>query len=71
VEVGELRLPTETSVSLVVRDGKPFVPERSTRILRGDALLIVTPRTVRQATEERMQAVSRYGRLAGWRRGLP
>jgi len=71
VEVGELRLPRETSVSLVVRDGKPFVPERSTRILRGDALLIVTPRTVRQATEERMQAVSRYGRLAGWRRGLP
>lgn len=69
VEVGELRLPTETSVSLVVRDGKPFVPERTTRILRGDALLIVTPRVARQATEERMQSVSRHGRLAGWRRG--
>jgi potassium/hydrogen antiporter len=66
VEVGELRLPEGASVSLVVREGEPFVPERTTRIERGDALLVVTPRAVRPATEQRLRAVSLGGRLAGW-----
>ena len=28
VEVGELRLPVDTVVSLIIRDGHPFNPER-------------------------------------------
>ena len=67
VEVGELRLPTGSSVSLVIRHGEPFVPELTTRIERGDALLVVTPRRMRPATERRLRAVSQRGRLAGWR----
>lgn len=67
VEVGELRLPPGSSVSLVIRGGEPFVPELTTRIERGDALLVVTPRRVRPATERRLRAVSQGGRLAGWR----
>ncbi|MEH3034090.1 MAG: potassium/proton antiporter, partial [Aeromicrobium erythreum] len=66
VEVGELRLPHGASVSLVVRDGEPFVPHRTTRLERGDDLLLVVTRTARVATEERLRAVGRHGRLAGW-----
>ena len=66
VEVGELRLPVGASVSLIVRAGEPFVPGVSTRLERGDALLVVTPRAMRSATERRLRAVSRRGRLAGW-----
>ncbi|HKE68937.1 MAG TPA: cation:proton antiporter, partial [Nocardioidaceae bacterium] len=67
VEIGELRLPTGSSVSLVIRDGEPFVPDLTTRIERGDDLLVVTPRLTRPATERRLRAVSQGGRLAGWR----
>jgi len=31
--------------------------------------LIVTPRNMREATESRLRAVARHGRLAGWRDG--
>lgn len=66
VEVGELRLPAGTSVSLVVRGEASFTPDLQTTLRRGDDLLIVTPRAAREATERRLQAVSRAGRLAGW-----
>lgn len=66
VEVGELRLPAGASVSLVVRDGTTFVPHRTTRLERGDDLLVVTPRELRDAVEERLLDVGRHGRLAGW-----
>ena len=66
VEVGELRLPRGASVSLVVRDGEPFVPHRTARIERGDDLLVVTTRSVREQTERRLHDVARHGRLAGW-----
>jgi potassium/hydrogen antiporter len=66
VEVGELRLPGGASVALVVRAAEPFVPGVTTRIERGDALLVVTPRAVRSATERRLRALSHGGRLAGW-----
>jgi cell volume regulation protein A len=71
VEVGELRLPRGASLSLIVRDDESFVPERLTRIQRGDGLIIVTPRHLRSATEERLRELSRHGRLATWRRGEP
>jgi cell volume regulation protein A len=66
VEVGELRLPTGASVTLVVRDGTIMVPERRTVLRRGDDVLVVTPRKEREATERRLRAVSLGGRLAQW-----
>ena len=66
VEIGELRLPKGASVSLVVRDDASFTPEPRTTLRRGDDLLVVTPRRLRELTERRLQAVSRGGRLASW-----
>lgn len=66
VEVAELRLPAGTSVSLVVRGGTSFTPDRQTPLRHGDDLLVVTPHGDRDSTERRLQAVSRGGRLAGW-----
>jgi cell volume regulation protein A len=66
VEVGELRLPHGASVALIVRDGHTTVPSERTVLRRGDDLLVVTPRTVKDRTEERLRAVSRRGRLAHW-----
>ena len=66
VEVSELRLPVGASVSLVVRDGLTLVPDTHTVLRRGDDLLVVTPRKLREKTEERLRAVSRRGRLAHW-----
>ena len=53
--------------ALVVRDEATFVPDAHTRLWTGDRLLVVTPGAVREATEARFRAVSRAGRLAGWR----
>jgi cell volume regulation protein A len=66
VEVGELRLPVGASVSLVVRGGETLVPEARTVLRHGDDVLVVTPRRMRDATEARLRAVSRRGRLAHW-----
>ena len=66
VEVGELRLPAGSSVSMVIRDGRTLVPERRTVLKHGDDLLVVTPRKLRDATEERLRQVSAHGRLARW-----
>jgi len=67
VEIGELRLPKDTVVSLVIRDQTPFSPAPRERIKVGDELLIVTPTAQRLNTEERLRSVGRSGRLAGWR----
>ena len=66
VEVGELRLPAGSSVSMVVREGQAMVPERRTVLKHGDELLVVTTRKLREATEERLRQVSAHGRLAQW-----
>ncbi|MFD8589408.1 potassium/proton antiporter [Streptomyces sp. NPDC059637] len=66
VEVSELRLPAGASVTLVVRDGESFVPTPSTMLRRGDDLLVVATDAVRDRTEERLRAVGRGGKLAGW-----
>lgn len=66
VEVGELRLPTGASVSLVIRGGETLVPERRTVLRAGDDLLVVTPRRERERTERRLREVSLGGRLAQW-----
>jgi len=66
VEVGELRLPTGASVSLIVRDGNTLVPQERTVLRHGDELLVVAPRKSREHTERRLRAVSLRGRLAQW-----
>ena len=66
VEVGELRLPVGASVSMVIRDGQSMVPERRTVLKRGDDVLVVTPRKLREATERRLRDVSLGGRLGRW-----
>jgi cell volume regulation protein A len=72
IEIGELRLPKHTVVSLVIRDAAPFSPAPRERIKIGDELLIVTPTSQRLVTEERLRSLGRGGRLAGWRdRGTP
>ncbi|MDI2128768.1 potassium/proton antiporter [Yinghuangia seranimata] len=66
VEVGELRLPKGAAVTLVVRGAESFVPGPTTVLQRDDDLLVVTTEEVRDATERRLRAVSRGGKLAGW-----
>jgi cell volume regulation protein A len=66
VHVDELRLPVGAAVTLVLRDGTGFVPGPDTRLKVGDSLLIVATAQVRDATERRLRAVSRRGRLARW-----
>ncbi|MER5491265.1 potassium/proton antiporter [Streptomyces sp. NPDC002454] len=66
VEVSELRLPAGSAVTLVVRDGKSFVPLPSTVLRHGDDLLVVATDPVRDAAEARLRAVGQGGKLAGW-----
>jgi cell volume regulation protein A len=66
MEIGELRLPQHTVVSLIIRDDTPITPNGRDRIKVGDDLLIVTPTAQRYVTEERLRALGRGGRLAGW-----
>ncbi|BDZ59370.1 hypothetical protein GCM10025872_30270 [Barrientosiimonas endolithica] len=66
VEVFELRLPPGADMTLVVRDGTSFVPHRRTVLRHGDQVLVVATAEARGAVVERIQAVSRAGRLAGW-----
>jgi cell volume regulation protein A len=66
VEVGELRLPAGAGVTLVVRDGRSFVPLPMTVLRRGDELLVVATDPVRDQTEARLRAIGRGGKLAGW-----
>ncbi|MEU8269621.1 potassium/proton antiporter [Sphaerisporangium sp. NPDC049002] len=66
VEIFELRLPSDAAVTMVVREGRSFVPEGSTRLRAEDQLLVVTTAAYRQTVERRLRAVSRRGKLAGW-----
>jgi potassium/hydrogen antiporter len=66
VEINELRLPTGSAVTLVVRDGTSFVPLPTTLLRYGDELLVVATDPVRDAAERRLRAVARGGKLAGW-----
>jgi len=66
VHIDELRLPAGAAVTLVLRGDVGFVPSPDTRLRTGDSLLIVATHEVRDATERRLRAVSRRGRLARW-----
>ncbi|MGY2064085.1 potassium/proton antiporter [Blastococcus sp. SYSU DS0619] len=67
VYLPELRLPEDAAVVLIVRDGRSFVPDENTRLMRGDQALLVSARRSRPEAERRLRAVSRAGRLATWR----
>ena len=67
VYLPELRLPEDAAVVLIVRDGRSFVPDATTRLMRGDQALLVSARRSRAEAERRLRAVSRAGRLASWR----
>jgi cell volume regulation protein A len=67
VYLPELRLPEDAAVVLIVRDGRAFVPDQTTRLMRGDQALLVSARRSRAEAERRLRAVSRAGRLAAWR----
>lgn len=62
----DLRLPVGAALALVVRDGVATPPGPDTVLRAGDRLILVTPRQVREATVDRLHAVGRSGRLAGW-----
>jgi cell volume regulation protein A len=66
VEIRELRLPAGAAVTLVVREGKSFVPGPATVLARGDELLVVATDPVRDAAERRLRAVGQGGKLADW-----
>lgn len=67
VYMTELRLPVGATVSLVVRSGKSFTPQPTTRLQTDDQLLIVTTEEARDAAERRVRAVDRAGRYARWK----
>lgn len=67
VYLAELRLPEGATISLLVRDGHGFTPNKNTRLQEGDQLLVVTTAEVREAAERRLRAVDRAGRLARWK----
>ncbi|MFD2465815.1 potassium/proton antiporter [Amycolatopsis silviterrae] len=67
VYLSELRLPAGATVSLVVRGGTGFTPQKTSRLQVEDQLLVVTTAADRDATERRIRAVDRAGRLARWR----
>ncbi|MFJ9551307.1 potassium/proton antiporter [Streptomyces erythrochromogenes] len=66
VAVFELRLPPPAVITLLVRGGVTQVPGPDTVLAAGDELLLVTTSTTRQATERRLRAVGRRGKLARW-----
>jgi CPA2 family monovalent cation:H+ antiporter-2 len=66
VYVSELRLPPCATLAVVIRDGRTVTPDAATQLRTGDALLVFTEPRQRPATERRMRAVHRGGRLADW-----
>ncbi|MEU9378507.1 potassium/proton antiporter [Streptomyces sp. NPDC048255] len=66
VAVFELRLPPPAVITLLVRGGVTHVPGPTTVLAAGDELLLVTTPSTRQATERRLRAVGRRGKLARW-----
>jgi cell volume regulation protein A len=67
VYISELGLPVGATVSLIVRSGAGFTPQKTSRLQVEDQLLVVTTANVREVAERRLRAVDRAGRLARWR----
>lgn len=62
----ELRLPEGSAIAGVVRGERLFVPAMGDRLRSGDQLIVMTAPRLREATEERLTALARAGRLARW-----
>lgn len=70
VEVRELRLDDGAAISLITRGRSAVVPDGGTVLRTGDQVLAVAARDRVGPLEQRLRAVSRYGRLARWYEGL-
>ena len=68
LEVFELRLPQGANITLIVREGRSFVPTDRTVLRRDDQLLVVTTQAARRDVQRRLRALSLGGRLALWSR---
>lgn len=66
VSIAELRLPADAVIGMIQRDDTILVPTDTTTLRAGDNLLIAASDDVQGAVEDRLRAVSRGGRLAGW-----
>ncbi len=66
VSVLELRLPDAAVITLIIRQGRSFVPNDDTPLRAGDEILVVTTRAQRETAERRLRAVDRRGPLAHW-----
>jgi cell volume regulation protein A len=66
VYISQLRLPSPTTIALLLRDGEPVTVTANVRLQSGDQLLVVAPERVRSATEKRLRAIGRGGPLANW-----
>jgi cell volume regulation protein A len=66
VAMWELRMPPGAVVSVIVRGGRPIVPDGQTTLRAGDQLLLIVPSQSRRQVEHRLRAVHRAGRLASW-----
>ncbi|MGY1592962.1 hypothetical protein ACI79D_13365 [Geodermatophilus sp. SYSU D00708] len=62
--MNELRLPDGATPGLPARDGATFAVAPHTRLQTDDVLLVFTDPADRHATEKRILAVHRSGRLA-------
>lgn len=70
VHVIDLRLPPNSAIALIHREGAIFAPDRHTTLAPGDDLLMAASEEVREQVEDRLRAVGRDGRLAVWHRSV-
>jgi cell volume regulation protein A len=66
LRIFELRLPEGSAIAGVVRGDRIFVPAKADRLRSNDQLIVLTTPTLREATEQRLTALARAGRLARW-----
>ncbi|HEX2143557.1 MAG TPA: potassium/proton antiporter [Glycomyces sp.] len=66
IRIFELRLPEGSAIAGVARGDKLFVPANADRLRSKDQLIVVTTPKLREATEQRLTALARAGRLARW-----
>jgi TrkA family protein len=66
ISVAELRTPAGGIPAIIHRDGRLLRATDGTLVREGDHLLIAVPLEHRAAVRDRLRAVSRSGRLAGW-----
>jgi cell volume regulation protein A len=66
LRIFELRLPEGSAIAGIVRGDSLFVPAKADRLRSNDQLIVVTTPGLREATEQRLTALARAGRLARW-----